>query len=261
MFLGNRRIAWEVLKLLTSEPYRSWFDIQTLVTDHSIWRQYQQIYPDHTANFITNSERCYSEIRESIKSRSIGVLLSIQYNWIIPSDILQLVNYHAFNLHNAQLPNYKGYNSISHAIANGDATYLSTIHWMIETVDSGDIAYTVETPIHAEDTAESLYLRTINSAVVAVKKLLESLAKGVTPTRIKLSQNDGKFYSKNSVRIMEDVTEKLDAKNLAQIARAVYFPPFNAAYFIFQGRKYFLFPEDEARKILSRSNAPNELLC
>ena len=51
---------------------------------------------------------------------SVDLILSIQYNWVVATETIDLVKGRAFNLHNARLPDYKGYNSISHAIANGD---------------------------------------------------------------------------------------------------------------------------------------------
>jgi methionyl-tRNA formyltransferase len=258
MFLGNRRIAWEVLKLLFSDPYRSSFDVRAIVTDGSIWQEYQVLNPRGDACFIPSDRRQSAQIRETIKTQAIDVLLSIQYNWIIPGDILDLVGRRAFNLHNARLPDYKGYNSISHAIANRDTSYETTIHWMADEVDSGDLAYVTRTPIQADDTAVSLYIRTIDASISAVKNLLSDLGSGTDLPRTPLSQERGTFYSRDSVDSLANVTGKVDPEDLARIARATFFPPYNTAYFLHDGKKYLLLPESEEAKVMMTGKSVNE---
>lgn len=249
MFLGNRRIAWDVLKLLSSDAYRSSFDVRALVTDATIWREYQALHPHSDTCFISSDRRQSETIYETVKAQSIDVLLSIQYNWIIPGNILDLVERRAFNLHNARLPDYKGYHSITHAIANHDTSYETTIHWMADVVDSGDIAYVTKTPVQADDTAQSLYLRTLDAAMLAVQSLLQNLASGEEVPRHTMHQGQGTFYTRNSVTLLADVSDKVNTEQLAHIARATFFPPNNTAHFFYAGKKYLLVPESEAEKL------------
>lgn len=258
MFLGNRRIAWEVLKLLYTEPHRSRFDVRAIVSDRSICQKSQTYLADSNACYISSDQRQSELIRQTIKEQAIDVLISIQYNWIIPGDVLDLVNRQAFNLHNARLPDYKGYNSISHAIANHDKIYDTTIHWMTDEVDSGDLAYVRQTPIRCDDTAVSLYIRTIDAAVSAATSLLEDLGSGVDLPRAPMAQILGAFYSRDSVDLLANITDKVSPAYLARIARAAFFPPHNAAYFVYEGKKYLLLPEAEAAKIMIGAKAVNE---
>ena len=79
MFLGNRRIAWDALKLLLSDTYRSKFDIRALVTDNKIWSAYKAVNPQNSACFISNDRRQSERIFETVITQSIDVLISIQY--------------------------------------------------------------------------------------------------------------------------------------------------------------------------------------
>jgi methionyl-tRNA formyltransferase len=248
MFLGNRRIAWDVLKLLLSDQYRSRFDVRGLVSDSSILSAYQKLQPTSSTCFISSDRRQSEIIHETIRTERIDVLISIQYNWIIPGNILDLVDRRAFNLHNARLPDYKGYHSITHAIANHDTSYDTTIHWMADAVDSGDIAYVEKTTIQADDTAQSLYLRTIDAAMLAVRRLLDDLSSGVELPR----------QAMTSVASLADVTEQVNAEQLAQITRATFFPPNNTAHFFYAGKKYLLVPESEIDKISLAGKSVNE---
>lgn len=258
MFLGNRRIAWEALKLLLSDRYRSHFDIRALVSDASIWNAYQLIDPASSTCFISSDRRQSEKIHETIRTERINVLISIQYNWILPGNILDLVNRRAFNLHNARLPDYKGYHSITHAIANHDTNYDTTIHWMAEAVDSGDIAYVERTPIRPDDTAQSLYLRTIDAAMLAAGHLLDDLSSGAAIPKHAMSEGYGAFYARSSVASLADITGQVNAEQLAHIARATFFPPNNTAHFFHAGRKYILVPESEVEKMTLAGKSVNE---
>lgn len=258
MFLGNRRIAWEILKLLSSGSCCSDFDIRAIVSDEKIWRAYEALKPSNDVSFISSKDRHSELIFETIQAQSIHILLSIQYNWILPAQVLDLVGRRAYNLHNAKLPEYKGYHSISHAIANQDSTYHTTIHHMADEVDSGDVAYISETLIRENDTAQSLYLRTVDAAILCVKNLLHDLAAGMEIPRYAMANRVGAFYDRQSINALADVTDKVNAKQLAHVSRATFFPPNNTAHFFYAGQKYLVVPEDEAEKLFYSGGSVNE---
>jgi len=258
MFLGNRRIAWDALKVLSSDSYRESFDVRAIVSDEAIRNAYEALQPESNACFISSDKRQTDEICETITHQSIDVLLSIQYNWVLPGHALDLVGRRAFNLHNARLPDYKGYNSITHAIANRDGIYETTIHWMADNVDSGDIAYVAKTPIRADDTAQSLYLRTVDAAMVVVHSLLQDLASGAEVPRQPMSQTQSNFYRRSSVDSLADVSSVVNAGHLAPIARATFFPPKNTAHFFFAGQKFLIIPESAAEHYLASAKSANQ---
>ena len=66
--------------------------------------------------FISNEKKNENEIIDSIKEHKINLIISVQHCWIFSDKILKSVNGNAYNLHNAKLPDYKGYNTINHAI-------------------------------------------------------------------------------------------------------------------------------------------------
>lgn len=260
MFLGNRRLAWETLKLLYAAPYHAAFNLRAVVADAAIRDHLIRLPPLGDTRFISSDARQSTQIAETIRAESVDVLLSIQYNWILPADVIDLVQAQAFNLHNARLPDYKGYNSITHAIANGDTTYASTIHWMTEEVDSGDIAYVAQTPIQPDDTAVSLYLRTVDAAMSAVASLLNDLAAGTPVPRKPMPTGAGVFHARHSVDVLANVTGKNDPAEIARIARAAYFPPFNAAFIEHAGRRYFVLPASETENVVLAGRPANALV-
>lgn len=108
------------------------------------------------------------------------ILLSLQYDKIVPPE--ELARYRiALNLHNAKLPEYCGFNSLHWALANGEITYTSTLHWMVEKVDAGPIAYQSSVPILAGDTVQTLYGRTVSSCLYIVALFLRDVKYGIIP--------------------------------------------------------------------------------
>lgn len=257
MFLGNRRIAWEALRLLSDDHYRTAFDLRVLVTDAGIREHFPRLQPEARPHFISSDARNSDELRSAIAAESIDLLLSVQYNWIISKDILDMVGRRAFNLHNARLPDYKGYNSISHAILNDDQYHESTIHWMDDEVDSGDIAYIGRTEIRVDDTALSLYLRSINAALSALRALLDDLRDGAAVPRQPMRKGAGTFYPRDSVKKLANVSGVTDADLLAKIARAAFFPPYNIAWFKHRGQKFLLLPEGGVQYLSPSAKAVN----
>lgn len=241
MFLGERRIAWSVLELLNEPRYRDSIDLRALVTDASTGIRHATAWGNPPV-IIANDARRTDELLDAISAERIDLLISVQHNWILPSSVLGAVGGQAFNLHNARLPDYKGYNSITHALINGDVSYTSTLHWMSEEVDCGDIAFTGVTSIRPNETAHSLYLRTISAAVGTCDRLFDCIARGLPIPRRALPAKQGRFYPRDSVRHLCDLTGISDPAEVARIARAVFFPPNNVAWFRCGDQVYQVIP-------------------
>lgn len=262
LFLGDRRIAWDVLTFLHRSATGRAFDLRGLVSCPSMVSPYNQLRGDEDYRFISNAARANDAIHGLIEQERIDLLLSVQYNWVLPPSILDAVQRRAFNLHNAKLPEYKGYNSVSQAIMNGDTVYESTLHWMDDQVDAGDIAYIGTTPIAPDDHAYGLYERSVPAAVGVCTQLLTTLAHGHVPPRQPMRAGAGHFYPRDSVQRIADVTGMPDNAERARIVRAAFFPPFNTAYQHENGQKKLLLPPgvDAATMPWPAANRPDYAL-
>jgi methionyl-tRNA formyltransferase len=81
------------------------------------------------------------------------------YGQILPRSILDLPRFGCLNVHTSLLPRYRGAAPIQWAILNGDAETGVTIMKMDAGLDTGNILTQAETPIHPEDTSETLHGR------------------------------------------------------------------------------------------------------
>jgi methionyl-tRNA formyltransferase len=251
LFLGERRISMNCIIHLMNDPF---FKVKAIVTNRKFYSGLcSSSSKKFSIDFISNDTRNVVSILSAIKKLDIDVLISVQHNWILPKNVLEAVNGNAFNLHNAKLPEYKGHNTIFHSLVNNDSTYISTIHWMHELVDSGDIIIEGITKIDAEDTAISLYIKTAEVATHAFLSLLEMLKK--KDIRRKPMCSGGIFYNRMSMERIKNIDINEDPEKIERIIRASYFPPYELAYIIIKKKKNYLIP---SRYFLSREdNVPH----
>ena len=188
--------------------------------------------------FVDNSRKNESQILEFLATNSCDYLISVQHSWIFSNNIINKFK-NAFNLHNAKLPEYKGYNAFSHAILNGDPTYTTTLHHLVPDVDAGDIIFEATIPIDKEETAQSLYHKSNHEAFELFRKLITYLENGQSlPSKKQVGE--GSFYNRKSLDQYRDLTDCTDNSFEKKIWRALYFPPFDGPYRIVEGKKEFI---------------------
>ena len=196
--------------------------------------------------FISDSKRNEKKIISFIKKNNIDFVFSIQHKWIFSKEFLENFN-QSLNLHNAKLPDYKGYYSINHAIANGEKNYTSTIHWINKDIDGGNLAYKKTIKIGKNDTAISLYNKTLCSCESIIINLFTGIVENSIPS--KKIKGKGKFYSKTSLQSLKKINLASNNKRIDKIVRACFFPPNEPAFFIKGSQKFFLIPKSQIKKI------------
>ena len=225
--LAQGVIAKKCLKIFKDCPLEE-ISISVVVTTDSF---YQNEILDNfgKVKFIDNSVRNEDLILSAISDYDIDTIISIQHPWILSSKIIDAVDKRAFNLHNAKLPDYKGHNSISHAILNADEFYTTTIHRLSQRVDMGDIIFEDSIPIKPNDTAYSLYKRTLLPARKIFRRLVEHLSLGFDLPSKKIEMQ-GKFYSKNGLNTLKEISMEESWDDIQRKVRAFYFPPHEPAF-------------------------------
>jgi methionyl-tRNA formyltransferase len=245
LYLGQKPIGEKCFDILR-EHQSSSLQIRGAVSNQTtnVWWKSNTIYTECVRDgieFIPNDRRRSAEIKSLIVREQIDAIISVQHAWILPGEILSLVDNFAFNLHNAKLPAYKGYNACNHAILNGERYYTSTIHWMTEEVDEGFIAFEETFEIEPAETAQSLYEKAGRAGESAFRKLVAHLSEGRQVPR-ETATGQGTFYPRNSLDTLREIKNIEDLREVDRKARAFYFPPFEPAYFIVEGRKFYILP-------------------
>jgi methionyl-tRNA formyltransferase len=191
---------------------------------------------------ISNETRNDGEIAELIRTLRPDALVAVQHPWIIPRETLDLVRGAAFNLHSAKLPDYRGHNAANHAILDRAPTSTVTLQWMAPEADMGPVAFEETFETVADDTARSLYERGLSAGEFAFGRFLDALAAGPDSVPRRALVGTGRFFPRSSIDDEREIRDPSDPDEVDVRSRALFFPPFEPAFFVADGRKHYVLP-------------------
>jgi methionyl-tRNA formyltransferase len=197
----------------------------------------------------------YDLVNESdIFQYDLDYIISTLYFKKLPPSVLDHPRKGCINLHQAELPRYRGSNAFSHAIMNARNDdhweYGTTLHYMNEQLDRGDIIARRFVRIEERDSALSLYQKVKKESITLFNCLLPKVISGeVESMRKSQTEFDGKryFYDKDSLENCKFIpmSELCDPNLEIEIydkIRALYFPPHTPAYTEIYDEKVYLTP-------------------
>lgn len=243
LFLGQKPLGQRAFSMLLEaqeEGFRLAGAVSNISTEN--WWRDNAIYrlcEERGYPFISNEKRNHDAILECIATHQVDCLLSVQHGWILPEPVIEAVGGRAFNLHLSPLPDYKGWHGPSHAILDEREMFGVSLHWLTREVDAGEMAYYADVPIRPDDTAHSLYGRCEEAGLALFTELVKTLKNGKTPPRFR-REGEARFYGPQDLEKHKAVTLPTDPEQVARVARACYFPPFEPAYILHEGRKIYL---------------------
>jgi len=186
----------------------------------------------------------------SVLEYDIDYLISVYYPNILDGEILEHPNKYPLNLHQAELPRYRGSNVFTHSILNARSDnhwkHGTTFHIMDEQVDSGDIIDRRFATISHTDTAWSLYQKVRKQSVELFQESVQYIVNdNIDDLKTPQSDFDGPryFYPKSSLDGLKQISfDELDPNNVEVYdrIRALDFPPHEPAHTTIQSKKVYL---------------------
>jgi len=180
----------------------------------------------------------------------VDYLLSVYFPDILGESLLEHPDELPLNLHQAELPRYRGSNVFSHSILNArDDDYWqhgTTLHVMEPSVDSGAVIDRRFAEIRESDTARSLYERVREQSVELFEAWLPAIAdRTVGDHQTPQSEFDGPryFYAKDSLDDLKSIPPERLADpdtELYDRIRALDFPPHEPAWTTVAGERIYL---------------------
>lgn len=160
---ANRQIGCEVLELLLQRQLRP--VVLLLPSGSSTGPECDQILQRLPEIPVLRGD----EFRQPdglavLGEADLDYILSIHFPYIIPQSVLDIPHVGTLNLHPAYLPYNRGWHTPTWSIIDG-TPYGATLHWVEESLDSGDIAMQSRVDILPEDTADTLYQRVLAAEV------------------------------------------------------------------------------------------------
>ena len=192
--------------------------------------------------------------REAKELSDLDLVFSVLHGPIFKKPLIDKVKYGVINLHPAALPFYRGCNSYAHAIMNGEKEYGVTLHYVDEGIDTGPIIDQGWCDILPNDTGKSLYLKAQHVArSVFYRTVPKILFNAINGKRVKATVQDdslARYYDRNSLNDKQaDLMWPID--KLYDFVRALDFPPFEPAYVIFKGNKFYLEVQENGSLVLN----------
>ena len=242
--LGSRPLSQQCLERMHDHPEITVEAVVTYPEDHEGWWD--------GSLYETAQELGYPIVNEdTLFEYDLDFLVSTLYFEILDESLLEHPTYGGVNLHQAELPRYRGSNTFSHAIMNAREDdhwrYGTTLHFMSPTVDAGDIIDRKFVEITEEDTARSLYEKTEAASVELFEERLDDIVTGeVESMRTPQEQYESEvyFYEKTSLdgekRITPEECQTMDEFELYDRIRALDFPPFEPAHLCLGDGKLYL---------------------
>jgi len=149
-----------------------------------------------------------SQCIEYVKSHQIDLIVSVSASQVFRNEILKSPGMGCVNLHNGDLPRYKGMLPNFWQMYNGETSSVLTIHTMEPELDKGGIILKKSTPIPKGTSLEKLIRETkTNSAIILVDWLV-SLSKGNPIVTTAMDVSSEKYYSFPSRKDVKEFIRK-----------------------------------------------------
>lgn len=106
--------------------------------------------------FLPHENVNAKDFLDTVAAFNADIFVSMSFNQILRSDIINMPPRGFINCHAGALPFYRGRNPLNWALINGENEFGITVHYVDEGIDTGDIIHQQMFPISMEDDYGSL---------------------------------------------------------------------------------------------------------
>jgi len=125
--------------------------------------------------FQTSNINKEADFLSQLASNNIDFFVVIAFAQFLGSKLLKLPRLGAYNIHTSLLPKYRGAAPIQYALLNGDTKTGVSIQRMVKKMDAGDIVYSHEVTIAADETSDLLFKKLENQAALGLSTFISTL--------------------------------------------------------------------------------------
>lgn len=128
------------------------------------------------------------EFINNVKTYNVDLFVSMSFNQIFKTPILNIPKLGVINCHAGKLPFYRGRNILNWVLINDEKEFGITVHYVDEGIDTGDIIKQQCYPISENDDYNSLleiaYVECASILYKAIKEIQEGVSKRVVQNTI-----------------------------------------------------------------------------
>lgn len=187
------------------------------------------------------------ELDSILEMADIDFLISVQYHLILKQKHIDIARELAVNLHMAPLPEYRGCNQFSFAIFNESKIFGTTLHRLESGIDNGDIIAERRFDIPENCLVKELYDLTFDNSVKLFEDKIESVFKGdyhLIPQESLFEERGTNLYYRKDISQLKSLDLDTSVDQITRKVRATAMPGFEPPFAMYQGKKYYIIPED-----------------
>ena len=177
---------------------------------------------------------------DAIRQLKPDIAVSVYFGYLFRKSFLDLFPQGCINLHPAFLPYNRGAYPNVWSIIDGTPSG-TTLHYVNEGIDTGDIIAQKQIAVKLSDTGETLYHRLESASLDLFKETWPGIARGdVHP--IPQPTIGGTYHNVRDVETIDeiDLNRTYTARELINILRARSFPPNRGAYIQHNQKKIYV---------------------
>lgn len=180
----------------------------------------------HGIPVITPDNPNTPEVIAQIRALQPDFYFSFYYREMLKKELLDIPKRGALNMHGSLLPKYRGRVPVNWAIIRGESETGSTLHYMTEKPDNGDIVAQQAVPILPNDSALQVFQKVTVAAEMALNNVLPDLLAGRAVAVQQDLSKGGYFGGRKAEDGVIDWSQS--ARDIHNLVRAVA-PPYPGA--------------------------------
>ena len=214
----------------------------------------QQVTEKNEIEFAGVENVNSSTIKNRLTRLKPDLIVSVHLRKILKKEIFSIAKYGAINVHPSLLPKYRGLSPQHQAIIHGDKESAVTVHFIEESVDTGDIIIQEKILIRPDDYISDIQLKMLkvyeNIVVESIKRI-----SGGNFTPVKQSDAHSSYFGslKREDRKIDFSKSKADAYNLVRAVSLPYKGAICDDLTIWQASKV---DKMEEQKLIKRYSTP-----
>lgn len=220
-------IGWKIKSVVSAMTERSFISGPTL----------QETSNKYGIPFITQEEFLSDYIEP------VDLVISYMYRNLVREESLKLARVAAVNFHAAPLPRFGGWAFYSVAILEEVKKYGVTCHHMDTGFDTGDICMQEFFEISSEnETAFSLEKKAQSAMFFLFKSFCSHISLGKDLPRKPQLKEEMRYLKKKEFDNLKRIPDGADYHVIQKYARAFWYPPYDLAYILTDGKKIEIMP-------------------
>ena len=236
LFLGSKPIGYHCLHYLIQQKANLNLEILGILTnDNSTFSQALSL--KNLAN--ENQIPIFDSLEEMPE---VDFIYSVQYHEILKQKDINKAKVMALNLHMAPLPEFRGCNQFSFAIAENRKEFGTTIHKMDTGIDHGDILFEKRFEIPENCWVDELYNLTFNASIDLFIETIHDILQGninLIPQNDLIDERGTSMHYRSEIHDLKIIDLSWPKDQIERTIRATYMPGFEPPYAMIGNEKIY----------------------